>query len=184
VSQFCSFRPYNASNFSYSIIALGAAIGLNIVLGIVLLLQVGYHFGTSRRAHLVLKCLVNSLATFEVAQTGMHFSVHLCTYPSFRALTHLLASSGSGIHWIYGAERLSYVILSWGFAAFAHLPIFLPRTETRPFVGVYSMIRLLNLPASTAAYGSSLQLPSTILTSDLSFSILSKSPQRSFRIST
>ena len=115
MSQFCSFRPYNASNFSYSIIALGAAIGLNIVLGIVLLLQVGYHFGTSRRAHLVLKCLVNSLATFEVAQTGMHFSVHLCTYPSFRALTHLLASSGSGIHWIYGAERLSYVIPLLGF---------------------------------------------------------------------
>ena len=163
VCQFCSFRAYNPSDFSYSITALGVAIGLNLVLGTVLFLQVGYHLGTSPRDRLVLKCLVYALATFEVAQTGMHFSVHLCTYFLCCTLMHLPGSSGNSIYRGHGADPLSCVIpLMENFCVCSSF-LSLLRTESRTFVGAYSTIRLLNLPASSAAHGPSLQLPFSLL---------------------
>ena len=82
---FHSFRPYYTSNFSCSIKAVVAAIGLNFVLGIALFWGAGYYSGTVRRSPLALKYLVYALATFQIAQTGIHFFVQLfalCTYAS------------------------------------------------------------------------------------------------------
>ena len=143
-------------------IALAVANALNFVLGTILVYQMASYSLTENEEKLSVRYLVALMGTTEAVHTGKPFPSNLAR--SF-CVVHLCICLGAVIVASLGAMAFyqrGYGVLPafWSFSTFTLLPssFFLLRTESRAFLGVYSTIRMLNLPVSSAAYCSSLQL--------------------------